>query len=173
MWVCNVDVSLHLSMKCVCECERQQMHINSRMANNKKTKQNKKNLKEGYCRIDSNQKQMNEYLCSNFNLIRKKRSNQKQFMPYAAATFLSLSTILWIMKSHRIAKELVFEGANKKHQPNTQTNVRTGTSCHREENHKRTKTQNKKQKQKNWIGKRMKETTRSKAAHNIKPNETT
>lgn len=54
-----------------------------------------------YCRIDSNQKQMNEYLCLNFNLIRKKISNQKQFMPYAAVTILLLFTILWVMKSLR------------------------------------------------------------------------
>lgn len=68
----------------------------------------------GYCRIDSNQKQMNEYLCLNFNLIRRKSSNQKQFMPYAAATILLLFTILWVMKSLRIRSEPKQEAEKKK-----------------------------------------------------------
>lgn len=54
-----------------------------------------------YCRIDSNQQQMNEYLCLNLNLIRRKNWNQKPFMPYAADTILVLFTILWVMKSSR------------------------------------------------------------------------
>lgn len=73
----------------------------------KETDEQRENKQIENWHFNCEQKQMNEYLRFDFNLIWKGRSNQKQFLPYAATTpgHATFITISQNFMTHEIAKK--------------------------------------------------------------------